>query len=68
MNFHTIVDAEKVLDTMNYTQIKGRMSRLSWSHRDPSFRRAGNGNVFIKNLSPDIDSKDGNYRSVHVGG
>eukprot|EP00750_Incisomonas_marina_P021389 INCI4351.1.p1 GENE.INCI4351.1~~INCI4351.1.p1 ORF type:complete len:661 (-),score=134.62 INCI4351.1:239-2221(-) len=58
VNFHTIADAEKVLDTMNYTQIKGRMSRLSWSHRDPSFRRAGNGNVFIKNLEPSIDSKD----------
>lgn len=58
VNFHTIVDAEKVLDTMNYTQIKGRMSRLMWSQRDPSFRRAGNGNVFVKNLDPKIDSKD----------
>lgn len=58
VNFHTITDAEKVLDTMNYTQIKGRMSRLMWSQRDPSFRRAGNGNVFVKNLDPKIDSKD----------
>lgn len=58
VNFHTIVDAEKVLDTMNYTQIKGRMSRLMWSQRDPSFRRAGNGNIFVKNLDPKIDSKD----------
>jgi len=58
VNFHTIVDAEKVLDTMNYTQIKGRMSRLMWSQRDPSFRRSGNGNIFIKNLDSKIDSKD----------
>jgi len=58
VNFHTIRDAERVLDTMNYTLIKGRMCRLMWSQRDPSLRKSGEGNVFIKNLDLTIDSKD----------
>ncbi len=29
-----------------------------WSQRDPTGRRNGVGNVFIKNLAPNIESKD----------
>ncbi len=58
VNFHSQADAERVLDTMNYTDIKGRPCRIMWSQRDPTARRSGVGNIFIKNLSPKIDSKE----------
>lgn len=57
VNFHNIVDAERALDTLNYTLIKGKQCRIMWSHRDPSVRKSGQGNVFIKNLDKSIDNK-----------
>merc|ERR1711966_497283 len=57
VNFHMMVDAERALDTMNYTMIKGRPIRIMWSHRDPSIRKTGLGNIFIKNLDKTIDNK-----------
>jgi polyadenylate-binding protein len=49
--------AERALDTMNFDVLKGRPIRIMWSQRDPSLRRSGVGNVFIKNLDTDIDNK-----------
>eukprot|EP00948_MAST-09A_sp_MAST-9A-sp1_P004070 g4070.t1 len=57
VNFNSAIDAERVLDTMNYTPIKGKQCRIMWSHRDPSLRKNGRGNVFIKNLDENIDHK-----------
>eukprot|EP01089_Gocevia_fonbrunei_P005528 TRINITY_DN15_c0_g2_i1.p1 TRINITY_DN15_c0_g2~~TRINITY_DN15_c0_g2_i1.p1 ORF type:complete len:588 (+),score=179.37 TRINITY_DN15_c0_g2_i1:130-1893(+) len=57
VNFHSVVDAERALDTLNYTPIKGKPCRIMWSHRDPSVRKSGQGNVFIKNLDKTIDNK-----------
>lgn len=57
VNFHSVVDAERALETMNYTLIKNKPCRIMWCHRDPSLRKSGTGNVFIKNLDKSIDNK-----------
>lgn len=57
VNYQQPADAERALDTMNFDTLKGRQIRIMWSQRDPSLRRSGVGNVFIKNLDKAIDNK-----------
>jgi len=57
VNFHSVSDAERALDTLNYSSIKGRSCRIMWSQRDPSLRKSGAGNIYVKNLDKNIDNK-----------
>uniref|UniRef100_A0A6B2ECU8 Polyadenylate-binding protein n=1 Tax=Phlebotomus kandelakii TaxID=1109342 RepID=A0A6B2ECU8_9DIPT len=57
VNFQQPADAERALDTMNFDLLKSRPIRIMWSQRDPSLRKSGVGNVFIKNLDKSIDNK-----------
>uniref|UniRef100_A0A915N9M3 Polyadenylate-binding protein n=1 Tax=Meloidogyne javanica TaxID=6303 RepID=A0A915N9M3_MELJA len=57
VNFQQPADAERALDTMNFDLLLNKPIRIMWSQRDPSIRRSGAGNIFIKNLDKHIDTK-----------
>jgi polyadenylate-binding protein len=57
VNFQNPSDAERALDTMNFDLMNNKPIRIMWSQRDPSIRRSGAGNIFIKNLDKRIDTK-----------
>lgn len=57
VNFQNPSEAEKALETLNFKQVGDRHIRLMYQQRDPSARYSGNGNIFVKNLEDNIDSK-----------
>ncbi|KAA0195236.1 Polyadenylate-binding protein 1 [Fasciolopsis buskii] len=58
VNFEDPKDAERALENLNYEPLNGRPIRLMWSQRDPSLRKSGRGNIFIKNLEKGIEQKE----------
>ena len=58
VNFSTPTDAENALKTLNFEEVHEQPMRIQWSQRDPSLRRSGNGNIFVKNLDKSIGDKE----------
>lgn len=57
VNFTETDDAKKAMAELNYARINGIPCRIMWMQHDPSIRKSGKGNIFIKNLDPSIDNK-----------
>eukprot|EP00261_Vitis_vinifera_P033278 XP_019074521.1 PREDICTED: polyadenylate-binding protein 8 isoform X2 [Vitis vinifera] len=57
VNYSNPQDAARALDVLNFTPLNGKPIRIMYSHRDPSIRKSGTGNIFIKNLDKGIDHK-----------
>jgi len=59
VNFQAPADAERAIETLNYTEIiPNHQIRIMWSSRDPTQRRAGTNNLFIKNLDLTITARN----------
>jgi polyadenylate-binding protein len=58
VNYQNPADAETAIKTLNFTEIRpGRQIRVMYSQRDPSLRKSGAGNLFVKNVDPEIDTR-----------
>ncbi|KAF5783934.1 putative RNA recognition motif domain, nucleotide-binding alpha-beta plait domain superfamily [Helianthus annuus] len=47
----------RAIDVLNFTAVNGKAIHIMYFHRDPSVRKSGIANIFIKNLDKSIDSK-----------
>ncbi|XP_027330417.1 polyadenylate-binding protein 8-like isoform X3 [Abrus precatorius] len=57
VNYSNPQDAARALDVLNFTPLNNKPIRIMYSHRDPSIRKSGTANIFIKNLDKAIDHK-----------
>lgn len=57
VNYSNPQDAARALDVLNFTPLNNKPIRIMYSHRDPSIRKSGMANIFIKNLDKGIDHK-----------
>ncbi|KAK4434397.1 Polyadenylate-binding protein 8 [Sesamum alatum] len=57
VNYSSPQDAARALEVLNFTPLNNKSIRVMYSHRDPSIRKSGAANIFIKNLDKTIDNK-----------
>ncbi|PON67170.1 Polyadenylate binding protein [Trema orientale] len=57
VNFSTPQEASRALNVLNFNLVNGKPIRVMYSNRDPTIRKSGTGNIFVKNLDKGIDNK-----------
>ncbi|KAG5542100.1 hypothetical protein RHGRI_021827 [Rhododendron griersonianum] len=57
VNYSNPQDAARAMEELNFSLLNGKTIRVMYSHRDPSVRKSGAANIFIKNLDKAIDNK-----------
>lgn len=57
VNYSSVAEASQALENLNFSKVGGKSVRVMYSHRDPSIRKSGAANIFIKNLDKDIGNK-----------
>ncbi|KAL8250703.1 hypothetical protein R6Q59_034396 [Mikania micrantha] len=57
VNYSNPSDAASAISVLNFTPVNGKSIRIMYSRRDPSIRKSGTANIFIKNLDKTIDNK-----------
>lgn len=43
-----LISASRAMEVLNFTPVNGKSVRIMFSHRDPSIRKSGTANIFIK--------------------
>ena len=67
VNYSNAADASRAIELLNFMSLNNRPIRIMFSQRDPSTRRSGSGNIFIKNLDRTIDNKQLNDTFAQFG-
>mmetsp|Transcript_41767 Transcript_41767/g.110054 ORF Transcript_41767/g.110054 Transcript_41767/m.110054 type:complete len:543 (+) Transcript_41767:1-1629(+) len=49
VDFQSVADAERALDALRDTGIRGKRCRIEWSHREPQLRHESHGSTVVKN-------------------
>ncbi|KAF3790487.1 Polyadenylate-binding protein 7 [Nymphaea thermarum] len=56
VNYINHADALRAMHTLNNSQLKGKSIRIMWTEKDPTARKSGVANLFVKNLHRSIDN------------
>jgi len=57
VNYERTEDAERAIMVFDFTELKGKVLRVQWSHRDSAVRENPRGNLFVRNLPRSVDDK-----------
>lgn len=47
-DFLSLIAAARAMEVLNFTPVNSKSIRIMHSHRDPSLRKSGTANIFIK--------------------